>query len=318
MKKVLVFLVSLYVCAPVCVFLFPWILGFAVFGHWNAAPFFVDLTRPELLLNHTVNFYLNPEPQVSVGVWHSLPSSLWAAAQGRSSLWYEAALGDGRPVVIFLHGNGGTRAAEHRVGLVKKLTAAGFHVFSLDYRGFGDSSGDPTEAGVTKDALYLYHWVKRRSRGNLICLWGQSLGTGVATNAAVRLQNQGSGVDVVVLQAAYTSVRELVALDALAQPYIFLPGFKSLIWTLLEKIEIEFANDKNLQTLTSPVLLLHAKDDTTVPFSMAQEEFLPEGETSVCCKVHVTRVDTNTVVLLIFTNCILHSLFFMMKCEVFT
>lgn len=280
MKKVLVFLLSLYVCAPVLVFLFPWILGHAIFAHWFRAPFGVNLSRPHDVLNHTCSFYLHTEPDVSVGVWHTLPSSQWDAARGSTSPeWFRGALGDGRPVIIFLHGNGGTRAAEHRVGLVKKLSAAGFHVFSLDYRGFADSSGDPTEDGVTKDALYLYEWVKQHSRGSRVYLWGQSLGTGVATNAAVRLQKQGSAVDAVILQAPYTRIGEIVAMHPLTKPYIFLPGFKSLIWTLMEKIDIEFANDKNLQTLTSPVLILHAEDDTIVPYYMGKELYEISVET---------------------------------------
>lgn len=81
------------------------------------------------------------------------------------------------------------------------LSAAGYHVLSLDYRGksllwtlenlpgwikvwyfpcrgFGESTGEPSEAGLTRDALYLYQWVKARRRGGLVCLWGHSLGTG--------------------------------------------------------------------------------------------------------------------------------------------
>lgn len=272
MKRVVAFLLSLYVCAPVVVFLFPWILGHAIFGHWFRAPFGVNLSRPHDVLNHTCNFYLDTDAAVSVGVWHTLPSSQWDAARGSTSPeWFRGALGDGRPVIIFLHGNGGTRAAVHRVGLVKKLSAAGFHVFSLDYRGFADSSGDPTEAGVTNDALYLYHWVKQHSKGSLVYFFAQSLGTGVATNAAVRLQQQGSVVDAVILQAPFTKIGEIVAMHTLCKPYVFLPGFKSLIWTLMERVDIEFANDKNLQTLTSPLLILHAEDDTIVPFYMGKE-----------------------------------------------
>lgn len=274
MKKVVAFLVSLYVSVPVLLFLCPWILGHAIFAHWFRAPFGVNLSRPHDVLNHTCNFYLDTDTDVSVGVWHTLPSSQWDAARGSTSPeWFRGALGDGRPVIIFLHGNGGTRAAEHRVGLVQKLSAAGFHVFSLDYRGFADSSGDPTEAGVTNDALYLYHWVKQHSKGSPVYFWGQSLGTGVATNAAVRLQQEGSAVDAVILQAPYTKIGEIVALHKLCKLYIFLPGFKSLVWTMMERIDIEFANDKNLQTLTSPILILHAKDDSIVPYYMAEELF---------------------------------------------
>lgn len=44
--------------------------------------------------------------------------------------------------------------------------------------GFGDSTGEPTEPGLTTDALYLYNWVKERSGNSLVVIWGHSLGTG--------------------------------------------------------------------------------------------------------------------------------------------
>lgn len=44
--------------------------------------------------------------------------------------------------------------------------------------GFGDSTGEPTEAGLTTDALYVYKWVKARCRDSLVVIWGHSLGTG--------------------------------------------------------------------------------------------------------------------------------------------
>uniref|UniRef100_A0AAX7UIB2 Uncharacterized protein n=1 Tax=Astatotilapia calliptera TaxID=8154 RepID=A0AAX7UIB2_ASTCA len=132
-------------------------------------PFFVDLSRPEDVLNHTCNFYLNTEEGISVGVWHTLPASQWEKSARRSPEWYRETLGDGTPVIIYLHGNIGTR---------------------WDKSSFGDSTGDPSEAGLTNDALYLYHWVKKHSKGSLVCLWGHSLGSGVATNAAVKIQDK--------------------------------------------------------------------------------------------------------------------------------
>uniref|UniRef100_A0A672I1C8 AB hydrolase-1 domain-containing protein n=1 Tax=Salarias fasciatus TaxID=181472 RepID=A0A672I1C8_SALFA len=207
---------------------------------WSAVrfPLLVDLSRPEDVLNYTRNFYLNTEEGISVGVWHTLPASQWEEATGKGPEWYQETLGDDRPVIIYLHGNVGTRwDGEH---------AAGYHVLSLDYRGFGDSTGEPSEAGLTSDALYLYHWVKQRSKDSLVCLWGHSLGTGVATNTAVKILEQG----------------EFKRL-CLKEP--------SLLEYLLEENNIEFANDKNLKILTSPLLILHAEDDHVVPYHMGQQ-----------------------------------------------
>ncbi|EGW15018.1 Abhydrolase domain-containing protein 12B [Cricetulus griseus] len=54
-------------------------------------------------------------------------------------------------------------AAPHRIKLAKVLSDGGFHVLSVDYRGFGDSTGTPTEEGLTRDAICVYEWTKARS-----------------------------------------------------------------------------------------------------------------------------------------------------------
>ncbi|KAM9354487.1 lysophosphatidylserine lipase ABHD12-like [Pholidichthys leucotaenia] len=271
MKKVVSFLITLYVSVPVILYVFPSIVSHVIFAHLLRFPFFVDLSRPEHVLNHTCNFYLNTDKGVSVGVWHTLPASQWEQSARRSPEWYQETLGDGSPVIIYLHGNVGSRAMNHRVQLVKILSAAGFHVLALDYRGFGDSIGEPSEAGLTSDALYLYNWVKTHSRGSVVCMWGQSLGSGVATNAAVKLQEQGSAVDAVILEGPYTRIGEVVDNHRLTQMYKFLPGFDSLLQNIMERINIVFPNDDNLKTLISPLLILHAEDDNVVPYHMGQK-----------------------------------------------
>ncbi|KAI4804750.1 hypothetical protein KUCAC02_026366, partial [Chaenocephalus aceratus] len=199
---------------------------------------------PADVLNHTCNFYLSPEEGVSVGVWHTLPASQWEGSVGRGPEWYREALGDGRPSYTSQSGAG------------------------EDYRGFGDSTGEPSEEGLTRDALCLHDWVLQHSRGAAVALWGHSLGSGVATNTAVKLQDQGSAVDAVILEAAFTTIGEVVAIHPVTKMYMFLPGFESLIWSILHMNNIVFASDKNLQTVSSPLLILHSEDDHIVPYQM--------------------------------------------------
>uniref|UniRef100_A0A3P8NF33 Serine aminopeptidase S33 domain-containing protein n=1 Tax=Astatotilapia calliptera TaxID=8154 RepID=A0A3P8NF33_ASTCA len=207
-------------------------------------PFFVDLSRPEDVLNHTCNFYLNTEEGISVGVWHTLPASQWEKSARRSPEWYRETLGDGTPVIIYLHGNIGTR---------------------WDKSSFGDSTGDPSEAGLTNDALYLYHWVKKHSKGSLVCLWGHSLGSGSVSHVT------SSAVDALILEAPYTSIGEVVVNHRFTKMYRFLPGFESLLWNIMKMTNIVFANDKNLKSLISPLLILHSEDDNVVPYHMGLE-----------------------------------------------
>uniref|UniRef100_A0A663LQI2 AB hydrolase-1 domain-containing protein n=1 Tax=Athene cunicularia TaxID=194338 RepID=A0A663LQI2_ATHCN len=190
LRTLLVHLLLIYISVPFLIRLFPVLLTKFVFLNFLAFPFFVDLRRPELLLNNTVSLYLATEPGVTVGIWHTVPGSRGAEAQGKDQRWYEEALADAHPVIIYLHGNGGTRGASHRVQFLKTMGAADFHILALDYRGYGDSSGHPTESGFTTDVLALYDWAKARSGNSSILFWGHSLGTGIATNAARKLQEE--------------------------------------------------------------------------------------------------------------------------------
>ncbi|KAG5277109.1 hypothetical protein AALO_G00113620 [Alosa alosa] len=275
--QIVVAISILYLCIPFAQRLFPGILSHPMFSY--VAPFFTDLSRPaDFSLNHTVNLYLSSEEGISLGIWHTVPDTHWQEAQGKDLGWYEQTLQMGAPVVIYLHGNGGTRCctesgATHRLGVVNLLSAAGFHVLSLDYRGFGDSSGEPTEAGLTTDALYVYQWVKARSGSSLVIFWGHSLGTGVATNTAVRLQEQGTTIDGVILEGAFSKVPKGGAFHPFTWFYRRFPYFEYLFLDPMSKNKVVFPSDENVRKMTSPLLILHAEDDHLVPFHMAQELF---------------------------------------------
>lgn len=80
------------------------------------------------------------------------------------------------PVILYFHGNTGTRANGHRVDLYKALRKLGYHIITIDYRGFADSSDQsPTEKGCVSDALALYKYIKKLTN-NPIYVYGHSLG----------------------------------------------------------------------------------------------------------------------------------------------
>lgn len=262
---------TIYICVPFIIRLFPALLGKVVYLNMVKVPLFVDLTNPGEVLNHTTNFYLTSEEGVTVGIWHTVPASRGDEAKGKNQHWFERTLSDDNPVIIYLHGNGGTRAVDHRVQLMKVLSRAGFHVLSLDYRGYADSTGQPSEEGVTEDSVFLYEWVKSRSRGNPVCLWGHSLGTGIATNAARKLQEKGNPADAVILEAPYTNIRDAGAFHPFGKIYHIFPGFEYFFLDTMALDNIVFPNDENIKMLSSPLLILHAEDDHVVPSSMGKE-----------------------------------------------
>ncbi|NP_001133986.1 lysophosphatidylserine lipase ABHD12 [Salmo salar] len=271
-KRGLLAVCVIYVSVPFMMAPFPDIIKHLVYSHRVRVPFFIDHSQPaDLSLNHTMNMYLTSEHGISLGVWHTVPESQWKEAQGKDLEWYQDSLGAGNPIFIYLHGNGGTRAASHRVGVIHLLSAMDYHVLALDYRGFGDSTGEPTEVGLTTDTLYLYQWVKARSGSSLVVLWGHSLGTGVATNTAVKLMEHGIVVDGVIIEGAFTNIRQKGAHDLFGWFYWKFPGFEYFFLDTRAENNIIFPNDENLKRMRSPLLILHAEDDHIVPIHMAQQ-----------------------------------------------
>ncbi len=88
------------------------------------------------------------------------------------------------------------RSLTDRRELCKKLRdELKYDVIAFDYRGFGDSSGEPTEAGLMKDTRFIYDWLHRLSNGKRkIYLWGHSLGSAVACQLAARLSDDESTI----------------------------------------------------------------------------------------------------------------------------
>src|SRR5687767_5280404 len=102
--------------------------------------------------------------------------------------WHLPPRGD-NPVVLYFHGNGGSLS--YRVDRFRALTGDGTGLVALSYRGYGGSTGSPTEPGLIADARAAYDFAVARYPAERIVLFGESLGTGVAiTLAAERKINR--------------------------------------------------------------------------------------------------------------------------------
>jgi uncharacterized protein len=178
--------------------------------------------------------------------------TLTAADGGRSTAWHIAPR-DGRPVIIYFHGNGG--ALRYRVGRFESLTRDGIGLVALEYRGYGGNDGSPSEAGFMADAQAAYAFAAARYDTSRIVLWGESLGTGVAVALAVR-----QPVGRVILEAPFTSAAAVAAMR-----YWYMP-----IGLLMKD---QFHSDESIDKITAPVLILHGMHDHVVPYAMGEKMF---------------------------------------------
>ncbi|MBM3528420.1 MAG: alpha/beta hydrolase [Alphaproteobacteria bacterium] len=160
---------------------------------------------------------------------------------------------DGFPVVLYFHGNGGS--LRYRVGRFRALTDGGIGLVALSYRGYGGSSGSPSETGLIADGEAVYRFATQRYAPDRIALWGESLGSGVAVAIAA-----ANPVARIVLESPFTS-----AADVGARVYWFLPV------RLL--IKDPFRSDLRIAKVKAPLLILHGERDAVVPYALGERLF---------------------------------------------
>ena len=153
------------------------------------------------------------------------------------------------PVVLYLHGNAGH--VGHRTDRLRRFAAQGWGALLVEYRGYGGNPGTPTEAGLRQDAAAGLAALRARgiAEGRIV-LWGESLGSGLASWLAAQ-----EPVGSVVLETPYTSIA-----DVARRRYPFAP-----VDLLLRD---RFDSLASMPAIRSPVLVLVAGRDRVVPPDM--------------------------------------------------
>lgn len=176
-----------------------------------------------------------------------------ATSDGERIIAWHVAPRDSKPVIIYFHGNGGS--LRYRAERFRKLIKNGIGLVAVEYRGFGGSSGSPSEAGLIADAEAGYAFAAARYPAAQLVLWGELLGSGVAIALAAE-----KPVSRVVLEAPFTSAAAVAATH-----YWYLPV------ALL--IKDQFRSDERIAKITAPVLILHGSRDTIIPYAMGERMF---------------------------------------------
>ena len=168
--------------------------------------------------------------------------------------WYVASSGT-PAVLLWCHGNAGNII--HRLENLVELHRIGLSVFLFDYRGYGRSSGKPSESGLYDDALaaYLYLAEAKRIPFQRIVLFGRSLGAAVAGEVATRRPIAG-----LILESAFPSIEALAEAHSLGPPARWLLRSRFNLADRVRKIHV-------------PILVVHGDRDDTVPIEMGKQVF---------------------------------------------
>ncbi|MCU0884861.1 MAG: alpha/beta fold hydrolase, partial [Beijerinckiaceae bacterium] len=161
--------------------------------------------------------------------------------------WWKPPREPGLPVYLYLHGNGANLS--RRAGRFQRMTDDGAGLLAVSWRGYGGSSGSPSEAGLRRDAEAAYDWLAGRVEPGRLVLFGESLGTGLAIGLAASRK-----AALLVLDSPYASIVDLGKLRFPFLPVALLSRdpFRSI--DLAPKVRI-------------PVIAQHCTQDWVIPLS---------------------------------------------------
>jgi fermentation-respiration switch protein FrsA (DUF1100 family) len=147
--------------------------------------------------------------------------------------------------LLFCHGNAGN--VSHRLQNAHYLVQTGFQVLLFDYRGYGHSSGQPTEGGLYCDAVAAWQYLVERpdTAGAPHIIFGRSLGGAVAVDLASHADASG-----LIVESTFTSIRTLV---------------RKIFHVPLPELPIKYDSLSKIGQLGMPLLGIHGERDELIP-----------------------------------------------------
>ncbi|KTD62324.1 alpha/beta hydrolase [Legionella shakespearei] len=159
--------------------------------------------------------------------------------------WYKPAAKN-QPTLLYLHGNAGNIG--YRMTLARKFLKAGLGVFLLEYRGYGGNRGSPNEQGFYEDGQTALDFLQEQGiKPSQLVLYGESLGTGVAT----KLGSEHAAC-AIILQSPFTSLPNVARYH--------------YPWVLMEPWD-KYNSLERIKTIHTPLLVLHGKLDRIIPYT---------------------------------------------------
>lgn len=258
----------------------PYLQRVLLYGHWLNVPFFnrsckfVNLRELRLfgLQQHCRNVQVRTADGEALGGWHFAPTRFGPelAALAEDTRARERRMGElladrDQVAVLFLHGQAGNRGLHNRLESCRSLASLlQAHVIMIDYRGFGDSTGSPSEDGLVKDAAAAWAWM-----GNERCaqafVYGQSLGAAVAVKFCAALARQGGDaaqrLQGLVLDVPFASVASAMLHNPVACPFRLVPCIRRRLENALAD---KWESEVTIAAVECPILIFGGGRDKIV------------------------------------------------------
>jgi len=200
---------------------------------------------------------------------------LWTADGVRIHGWFIPAAGRARATMLYCHGNGGNIG--DRVYIIRILNDLGLNVMIFDYRGYGASSGRPSEKGTYLDAEAAYAYVLKKENNDpdRVIVYGKSLGGAV-------------GIDLMTRKKARALISDSVFTSTSAMAEEIYPGLP-----VKHILRIKYDSISKIGRVGMPKLIIHSRDDEIVPFRHGEALFDAAGAPK---EFYIMRGDHNYAV----------------------
>jgi fermentation-respiration switch protein FrsA (DUF1100 family) len=157
--------------------------------------------------------------------------------------------------VLFFHGN--AENVSHRLDFAERIVERQFNLLLVDYRGYGKSSGSPSEKGLYRDALASFKYLtdSLKVAPEKVVVWGISIGGAAAADLASQVDARA-----LILEGAFTSAKDMSKQILPPFPWHWLASYK-------------FDNLGKISRVRMPVLFIHGDRDETIPYWMGKKLF---------------------------------------------
>jgi uncharacterized protein len=176
-----------------------------------------------------------------------------ATADGEQLHAWQIPAASPRARIVYFHGNGGNLS--NWSPIVTGIARQGYSIFAFDYRGYGRSSGRPTEEGLYRDVDAVVRRAWPEKDGVPLIYWGRSLGTAMAGYAATVRQPDG-----LILESGFPDARSAIRTSTLLYILSFLASYR-------------FPAADFVNRAGRPVLVMHGDRDGVIPFDLGRELF---------------------------------------------